>query len=344
MSDGSLVFCYGCIEPGKYHNEEEKLAAVRHAQPSNEFNAQIVDNPDANSPFLAEAGRYELVVSHGCPFAARPWTTLILLGLEDTVRVVRTFPGNGSDGFFFSPVSEEESEMVGKHSGGVEWEREGPSCGERATHVRDLYLRSNPDYSGAFSVPVLYDTKTKTVVNNSSLEIAVILSTMFRRFQKQPTLDLFPSTLGEAPLRAKFQDIHARVNIKVYRAHFSVDQAEYEGHIRDFFSTLDEFEAHLSAQDWVMGSAPSLCDVMLFATLVRLPLVYSTVFRIAYKHMNERCYPSLTAFVRRLHGMADLSKCLQLRGILANYYTSVPLNKKAGKTVPLAPESLFDYF
>lgn len=351
MSDGSLVFCYGCIETGKYHSEEEKLAAVRHAQPANEFNAQIVTNPAANSPFLAEAGRYELIVSHGCPFAARPWAALTLLGLEDCIRVIRTFPGNGSNGFFFSPVSEEEKDMVSKHSGGIDWERQGPSwpVGEAVpTHMRDIYMRANPDYTGAYSVPVLYDAKNHTIVNNNSLEIAVILSTQFKAFQKNTSLDLFPThgddTVATA-MRSKFQEIHGTVNIKVYKAHFAQEQEEYEKHVREFFVTLDEYEKILGTQDFILGTdKPSICDIQLMTTLVRMPLVYSTLFRISYKHMNERCYPNLTKFVRRLHDMADLSQCLQLQGILTNYYTSVPINKKAGKTVPLAPENVFDYF
>jgi glutathionyl-hydroquinone reductase len=45
--------------------------------------------------------RYELIVSAGCPFAARPWAAVEYLGLQKAIRVVRAFPGNGVDGFFF---------------------------------------------------------------------------------------------------------------------------------------------------------------------------------------------------------------------------------------------------
>lgn len=34
------------------------------------------------------------------------------------------------------------------------------------THLRDIYLFVNPEYQGRFTVPMLYDTKTKTIVNN----------------------------------------------------------------------------------------------------------------------------------------------------------------------------------
>jgi glutathionyl-hydroquinone reductase len=34
------------------------------------------------------------------------------------------------------------------------------------THLREIYFESEPDYSGRFTVPVLYDTKTKRIVSN----------------------------------------------------------------------------------------------------------------------------------------------------------------------------------
>lgn len=37
--------------------------------------------------------------------------------------------------------------------------------------VRELYLSAEPNYTGRFSVPVLWDIKTKTIVSNESSEI-----------------------------------------------------------------------------------------------------------------------------------------------------------------------------
>lgn len=38
-------------------------------------------------------------------------------------------------------------------------------------NIRDLYLLADPNYSGRFSVPVLWDKKLKTIVSNESSEI-----------------------------------------------------------------------------------------------------------------------------------------------------------------------------
>ena len=48
---------------------------------------------------------------------------------------------------------------------------------EGFTHLRDLYFGVNPSYEGRFTVPVLYDIKTKTIVNNESSEILRMLGT-----------------------------------------------------------------------------------------------------------------------------------------------------------------------
>lgn len=34
--------------------------------------------------------------------------------------------------------------------------------------LREIYCRSQPDYEGRFTVPVLWDKKTETIVNNES--------------------------------------------------------------------------------------------------------------------------------------------------------------------------------
>lgn len=42
---------------------------------------------------------------------------------------------------------------------------------EGFTHLRQVYFESEPEYQGRFTVPVLYDKKTKRIVSNESSEI-----------------------------------------------------------------------------------------------------------------------------------------------------------------------------
>lgn len=46
------------------------------------------------------------------------------------------------------------------------------------THLRQIYFESDSDYSGRFTVPVLYDKVQKRIVNNESSEILRMLGTV----------------------------------------------------------------------------------------------------------------------------------------------------------------------
>jgi putative glutathione S-transferase len=65
-------------------------------------------------------------------------------------------------------------------------------------HVKDLYLRADPGYSGRFTVPVLWDKKQHTIVNNESAEIIRMLNSEFGALvpeQAKAKLDLYPAEL-----------------------------------------------------------------------------------------------------------------------------------------------------
>jgi len=52
-----------------------------------------------------------------------------------------------------------------------------------------------------FTVPILWDKQTSTIVNNESSEIVRILNSAFNGLAKQPELDLYPEVKKEKELR-----------------------------------------------------------------------------------------------------------------------------------------------
>jgi len=68
-----------------------------------------------------------------------------------------------------------------------------------AAHMKDIYLRASPEYTGRFTVPVLWDKKQHTIVSNESAEIIRMFNTVFNDMvpPEKAALDLCPEHLRE---------------------------------------------------------------------------------------------------------------------------------------------------
>lgn len=137
--------------------------------------------------------------------------------------------------------------------------------------LRELYFRVDPDYSGRFTVPVLWDKQTNTIVNNESSEIIRMLNTEFNHLlpDEFAKLDLYPENL-----RAEIDDqndwVYNTVNNGVYKSGFATKQDAYESNVVPLFQSLDRLEKMLDGgKKFIAGDQLTEADVRLFTTIVR---------------------------------------------------------------------------
>lgn len=283
----------GQLVNGKWHvgwyEPDKKGAFVR---PDTKFHERIgPDHP-------AEAGRYHLYVSYACPWAHRTIITRSLRGLEDAISMTVVDPKMGDDGWQFFPDDPD------------------PVNGDE--YLRDIYVRAKADYSGRVTVPVLWDTKARTIVCNESREVMRMLDTQFEAFATKR------KTLAPPELLAKIDETitanYPVVNDGVYRAGFAASQEAYDEAVTKLFAALDRNEELLGRQRYLCGDVMTEADIALFTTLLRFDLVYYSHFKCNVRRIQD--YPNLWGFLRDIYQMPDVKKTVRLDHIKTHYYWS----------------------
>lgn len=266
------------------------------------FRERIRDDPDAR--FRPEAGRYHLYVSYACPWAHRTLLARSLKGLEEAVSVSVVDPFRDENGWQFSP---EKAGCTEDHVHG-------------ADYLRELYVRADPDATCRVTVPVLWDTKEDTIVNNESKEILRMLDTEFEEFATRD-VDLYPEGYRDE-IDEIIDAIYEPINNGVYRAGFAGSQNAYDEAVEDLFSALDRWDAVLEDQRYLAGDRLTEADLCMFTTLVRFDPVYHTHFMCNVMQIHE--YEHLWPYLRDLYQTSGVAETVNMAHIKEHYYTTHP--------------------
>ena len=92
--------------------------------------------------------------------------------------------------------------------------------------VRDLYDLAG-DTNGKYTVPVLWDKKEKTIVNNKSAEIMRIFNSEFNEIVAKPEVDLYPEA-ARAEIDEVNEWVYDCINNGVYKCGFATSQEAYD--------------------------------------------------------------------------------------------------------------------
>jgi glutathionyl-hydroquinone reductase len=263
---------------------------------------------DGSSGFPAEAGRYHLYVAYTCPWAHRTQIYLALKKLTGLISVAIAVPGLREQGWTF-----EDNPAF-------------PDCTpDRVNGFRYLhqaYAASNVHYTGKVTVPTLWDKKTKRIVNNESSEIIRMLNSEFGALGADPT-DFYPKHLRAEIDRINAQ-VYANVNNGVYRCGFARSQAAYDEAYDALFATLDEIEARLSRQRYLVGNQITEADWRLFPTLVRFDVAYFSLFKCNRNRIAD--FPNLLNYVRELYAVPGVAETVKPRYYVMGYYSITRVN------------------
>ncbi|XP_027346741.1 uncharacterized protein LOC113858342 isoform X1 [Abrus precatorius] len=289
------------------------------------FRNFISSNP--NSQFAAESGRYHLYISYACPWASRCLAYLNIKGLNKAISfsVVkpvfeRTRESDEYKGWVFP---DSETDVPGAE----------PDMLNGAKSVRELYEIASTNYTGKYTVPILWDKKRKTIVNNESSEIIRMFNTEFNNVAENPTLDLYPADL-KAQIDEINEWIYDSINNGVYKCGFAKKQEPYNEAARQLYESLDKCENILSKQRYICGNTLTEADIRLFVTLIRFDEVYSVHFKCNKKLLRE--YPNLFNYTKDIFQIPGISSTVNMEHIKLHYYGSHPSINPFG-IVPVGP-------
>ena len=278
------------------------------ANATGEFNRQISSFRKwikKGTEFEPESNRYHLIVSKACPWACRTLAVRAIKKLEDVISM---------------SVVHYHMEEKGWRFATHENEADGVDVDSKRPYLRDYYFASEPDYSGRFTVPVLYDKKTDKIVNNESSEIIRILNSEFNAFSGAPDINLYPDAL-KTQIDQLNEWVYDKINNGVYKTGFATKQDVYEKHCRSVFEGLDKVEAILSKNQFLCGDYVTEADIRLFVTIVRFDPVYVGHFKCNLKTI-EFGYPKILNWTRRLYQYEGMSDTVNMFHIKHHYYMS----------------------
>ncbi|CDP11240.1 unnamed protein product [Coffea canephora] len=283
---------------------------------------------DPNSPFPAEAERYHLYISYACPWASRCLAYLMIKGLDKCISFTsvkpkweRTKEADEHMGWVFPASSSEEA--------GAD-----PDPFNGAKSARELYEIASTNYSGKYTVPVLWDKKLNTIVNNESSEIIRMLNTEFNHLAENPELDLYPSHLQDQ-INEINGWIYDDINNGVYKCGFAKKQEPYNEAVKKLYEALDKAEEILNKQRYLCGGTVTEADVRLFVTLIRFDEVYAVHFKCNKKLLRE--YPNLFNYTKDIFQIPGVSSTVNMEHIKKHYYGSHPSINPFG-IIPQGPD------
>jgi putative glutathione S-transferase len=283
----------------------------------NRFTTPFGDN-EGELPI--EEGRYRLLWSAVCPWAHRSVIVRRLLGLEEVISLGTA-----------SPMRPKLPH--------VDWEfsldKEGVDPVLEIRYMSEIYLKTDPNYPGRPTVPVVVDLKEQKVVNNDYFKLTNYFETVWAPFHRENAPNLYPLHLREQIDQLNDVIFH-EVNNGVYKCGFAQSQEAYEQAYDTLFARLDALDELLSHQRFLFGDYITDADVRLYATLVRFDAAYYSAFKVNRNRIVD--FPNLWGYLRDLYQTPGFGDTTDFDAIKRHYHLSNHIASNDQKSFHILPK------
>jgi len=291
---------------GKLHNGQWTEASIITSNTKGSYKREVRTFRNfirkGEVEFPPESGRYHLYVSYACPWAQRTLIFRKLKELENHISVSVVHPDMLNSGWSFDSSFEGAT---------------GDSL-YGAQNLYEIYLKADPKVSTSVTVPVLWDKKAQTIVNNESSEIIRMLNTEFNDLTGNQD-NYYPENL-RTEIDALNDKIYNHINNGVYKTGFSKTQETYNEAVESLFSTLDEIETLLEGKQFLIGDVLTEADLRLITTLLRFDIVYVTHFKCNVRRIMD--YKNLSRYTKNIYKLDAVKGTTNFEHIKRHYFFS----------------------
>ncbi len=299
---------------GTIIKSDEKGAYDRQPRTFRDFVSESHEN------FKPESGRYHLYVSYACPWATRTLIYRKFKELENHISVSVVHPDMLDEGWVFDTSYDDATE---DHLHG-------------STHLYQIYQKADPKITTSITVPILWDKKTDTIVNNESSEIIRMFNDGFNGLTSN-RLDFYPEE-KRTEIDELNEKIYHSINNGVYKTGFAKTQEAYDEAVDTLFSALDQLEERLGKNKFLIENEITEADLRLIPTLLRFDIVYVTHFKCNVRRIKD--YQNLSRYTKRLYEMKEIKESTNFNHIKRHYYYSHHTINPY-RIIPRGPDQVF---
>lgn len=184
--------------------------------------------------------------------------------------------------------------------------------------LKELYLKANSHYEGRFTVPMLWDKQSATIVNNESADIMCMFNDEFNELSSSSNMiNLRPDNFVDQIKKAQSWFMENFTG-PVFQAGYAQSQKEYEEHAKQVAVSLEAIEKKLGESKFYHGDTITETDLTMFAFLIRFDPVFFVLFKCNLLAINN-C-PSIKRWMKSILEMPGIAQVIDMEHIKKSSY------------------------